>query len=300
MTGSRVHRRPDSHRAFAAGVTLNTLFVLAEGGVGAAVGSLALIADAGHNFSDVISLLLAWGAGALAQRAATERRTYGFRKATVVASFISAVLLLAALGAIAREAVGRLLHPAPVGGPVIILVAAIGAVINAATAALFFSGKKNDLNIQAAFLHMAADAGVSLGVVVGGILIALKGWPWIDPAISLAIVVIVFWGTWKLFRRSLDLTLDAVPENIDIAGIKGYLAGLENVVQIHDLHVWALSTTEVALTVHVVAAADSFDTNTLCGIQRHLHDRFGIAHATIQVETPTAGDGCLLDRPDCL
>jgi len=147
---------------------------------------------------------------------------------------------------------------------------------------------------------MAADAGVSLGVVAGGILIALKGWPWIDPAISLAIVVIVFWGTWKLFRRSLDLTLDAVPENIDIAGIKGYLAGLENVVQIHDLHVWALSTTEVALTVHVVAAADSFDTNTLCGIQRHLHDRFGIAHATIQVETPTAGDGCLLDRPDCL
>jgi len=289
----------NSDRAFAIGVTLNLLFVLVETGFGTITGSLALIADAGHNFSDVIGLVLAWSASVLARKAATEKRTYGFRRATIMASFISAVLLLVALGAIAWEAVGRLLNPAPVKGLVVIIVAVIGVAINTITAALFLSGRKKDLNIRGAFLHMAADAGVSLGVVVAGIVIALKGWFWIDPAISLVIVAVILVGTWKLLKNSLNLTLDAVPEGVDIAGIKSYLAGLEHVVQIHDLHIWALSTTEVALTVHLMTTDESLDMDKLCALQRHLHDRFGIAHATIQVEKESVDGACLLDKPTC-
>jgi cobalt-zinc-cadmium efflux system protein len=289
----------NSDRAFAIGVTLNLLFVLVETGFGTITGSLALIADAGHNFSDVIGLVLAWSASVLARKAATEKRTYGFRRATIMASFISAVLLLVALGAIAWEAVGRLLNPAPVKGLVVIIVAVIGVAINTITAALFLSGRKKDLNIRGAFLHMAADAGVSLGVVVAGIAIVLKGWFWIDPAISLVIVAVILVGTWKLLKNSLNLTLDAVPEGVDIAGIKSYLAGLEHVVRIHDLHVWALSTTEVALTVHLVTTDESLDMDKLGALQRHLHDRFGIAHATIQVEKESVDGACLLDKPTC-
>ncbi len=289
----------NSDRVFAIGVTLNLLFVLVEAGFGTFTGSLALIADAGHNFSDVIGLVLAWSASVLARKAATEKRTYGFRRATIMASFISAVLLLVALGAIAWEAVGRLLNPAPVKGSVVIIVAVIGVAINTITAALFLSGQKKDLNIRGAFLHMAADAGVSLGVVVAGIVIVLKGWFWIDPAISLVIVAVILVGTWKLLKNSLNLTLDAVPEGVDIAGIKSYLAGLEHVIQIHDLHIWALSTTEVALTVHLVMTDESLDMDKLCALQRHLHDRFGIAHATIQVEKESVDGVCLLDKPTC-
>jgi cobalt-zinc-cadmium efflux system protein len=299
MTHDHGPHASNSDRAFAIGVTLNLLFVLVETGFGTITGSLALIADAGHNFSDVIGLVLAWSASVLARKAATEKRTYGFRRATIMASFISAVLLLVALGAIAWEAVGRLLNPAPVKGLVVIIVAVIGVAINTITAALFLSGQKKDLNIRGAFLHMAADAGVSLGVVVAGIVIALKGWFWIDPAISLVIVAVILVGTWKLLKNSLNLTLDAVPEGVDIAGIKSYLAGLEHVVQIHDLHIWALSTTEVALTVHLMTTDESLDMDKLCALQRHLHDRFGIAHATIQVEKESVDGACLLDKPTC-
>jgi len=299
MTHDHGPHASNSDRAFAIGVTLNLLFVLVETGFGTITGSLALIADAGHNFSDVIGLVLAWSASVLARKAATEKRTYGFRRATIMASFISAVLLLVALGAIAWEAVGRLLNPAPVKGSVVIIVAVIGVAINTITAALFLSGQKKDLNIRGAFLHMAADAGVSLGVVVAGIVIALKGWFWIDPAISLVIVAVILVGTWKLLKNSLNLTLDAVPEGVDIAGIKSYLAGLEHVVQIHDLHIWALSTTEVALTVHLMTTDESLDMDKLGALQRHLHDRFGIAHATIQVEKESVDGACLLDKPTC-
>ena len=299
MSQGHGHHAPNYDRAFAIGVTLNLLFVLVEAGFGTVTRSLALIADAGHNFSDVISLLLAWGASVLARKAATEKRTYGFRRATIMASFVSAILLLVALGAITWEAVGRLLHPAPVEGSAVIIIAAIGVVINTITAVLFFSGQKDDLNVRGAFLHMAADAGVSLGVVVAGIAIALKGWFWVDPATSLAIVIVILLGTWKLFKNSLDLNLDAVPEGVDIAGIKGYLTGLERVVRIHDLHIWALSTTESALTVHVVTTEDSFDTDQLRRLQQQLHDRFGIAHSTIQVERGMAENTCPLDKPSC-
>ncbi|MCF6192148.1 MAG: cation diffusion facilitator family transporter [Candidatus Hydrothermae bacterium] len=289
------------NRAFALGVILNFGFVLVEAGVGLSIGSLALISDAGHNFSDVLSLLLAWGGALLAQREPTERHTYGLRKATIMASLISAVLLLVALGGIVHEAIHRLWNPKPVEGMSVMVVASIGVVINTFTALLFLSGQKHDLNIRGAFLHMAADAGVSLAVVLGGGLMMLTGWPWVDPVLSLGIVGVIFWATWGLLRESVNLSLDAVPENIDLAGIRAYLTGLEPVARIHDLHVWPLSTTESALTVHlVVHKAPTPDTNTfLSRIQQELFHRFGIHHATIQIEYADRENGCMLD-PACM
>jgi cobalt-zinc-cadmium efflux system protein len=289
------------NRAFALGVVLNLVFVLVEAGVGLLIGSLALISDAGHNFSDVLSLLLAWGGALLAQREPTERHTYGLRKATIMASLISAVLLLMALGGIVHEAIHRLLNPEPVEGRSVIVVASIGVIINTFTALLFLSGQKHDLNIRGAFLHMAADAGVSLAVVVGGVLMMWTGWPWVDPALSLGIVVVIFLATWGLLRESVNLSLDAVPQGIDLAGIRDYLSGLSPVSQIHDLHVWPLSTTESALTVHlVVHTSPEPDTNTfLRKIQDELLHRFGIHHATIQIEYAGRENGCRLD-PSCM
>ncbi|MEE4263342.1 MAG: cation diffusion facilitator family transporter, partial [Desulfobacteraceae bacterium] len=243
--------------------------------------------------------LMAWGASLLAARAATERRTYGFRKATIMASLASAIMLLVALGGIAWEAVGRLLDPGPVEGATVILVAAVGVVINTLTALLFLKGQKEDLNIRAAFLHMAADAAVSAGVVVAGILIMAKGWPWIDPVVSLIIVAVIFIGTWALLRDSLNYAIDAVPKSVDIPGIKLYLLGFDRVERIHDLHVWPLSTTEIALTVHLVVADKTLDNRFLLDLRDHLHDRFGIGHSTIQVETCDAENGCRLDRDAC-
>jgi cobalt-zinc-cadmium efflux system protein len=275
------------NRSFAIGVILNIIFVAVEVGYGILANSLALIADAGHNLSDVVSLLLAGGAILLATKAATENRTYGFRKATVMASLASAILLLIALGIITWEAIARFVNPKPVEGMTIIVVATIGVVINSLTALLFFKGQKHDLNIRGAFLHMAADAGISLGILVAGILIMVKGWLWIDPAVTLVIVVVVFIGTWGLLRDSVSYAMDAVPKDIDVAGINKYLVGFDRVKCIHDLHVWPMSTTEVALTVHIVVNDDSVDNKFLENIQQHLHDHFGIMHATIQVETST-------------
>ncbi|MCF7668257.1 MAG: cation diffusion facilitator family transporter [Verrucomicrobia bacterium] len=293
------HEITGHNRAFAIGVALNVVFVLVELGYGISAESLALIADAGHNLSDVISLLLAWGAAALAAKAATERRTYGFRKVTIMASLISAVMLLVALGAITWEAIGRFFDPKPVEGMIVIVVAAIGVVINSITALLFVSGQKHDLNIRGAFLHMAADAVVSLGVVVAGVLIMIKGWLWVDPVISLVIVAVIIIGTWNLLRDSTLLAIDAVPKGIDMSGIKEYLIGLENVDQIHDLHVWALSTTEVALTVHLVIKDDSSAIHGVHNMQRHLHDHFGIEHATIQIEKQVTANNCILNKSQC-
>ena len=289
------HATDNYNRSFAIGVILNIVFVVIEAGYGLFADSLALIADAGHNLSDVVSLLLAWGASVLAGKAATEKRTYGLRKVTILASMASSILLLLALGGIAWEAVGRFLSPQPVEGMTIIIVAGIGVVINTLTALLFVKGQKHDLNIRAAFLHMAADAGVSLGVVIAGILVLYKGWLWIDPVISLAIVVVVFIGTWGLLRDSINYSIDAVPRGIDIAGIRQYLHSFEHVCRIHDLHVWPLSTTEIALTVHIVVNRESLDNNFLCRLQQHLHDRFGIEHSTIQVEAFAQGNNCMLD-----
>jgi cobalt-zinc-cadmium efflux system protein len=293
------HEKGNYNRSFAIGVILNIAFVVIEAGYGLFADSLALLADAGHNLSDVVSLLLAWGASLLATKAATEKRTYGFRKATVMASLASAILLLVALGSIAWEAIERFINPKPVGGMTVIVVAGIGVVINTLTASLFIKGKKHDLNIRGAFLHMAADAGVSLGVVVAGIFIMIRGWQWIDPGISLVIVTVIFIGTWGLLRDSINYAIDAVPKSIDYNGIRKYLMGFDRVNRIHDLHVWPLSTTEVALTVHIVVNDNSLDNNFLRKLQQHLHDHFGIKHTTIQVEPSTSKNDCILDRHKC-
>jgi len=299
MSDNHSHAVADYNRAFAIGVALNIAFVLIEVVYGFAAQSLALIADAGHNLSDVVSLLLAWGASVLATRMSTEKRTYGFRKATIMASLGGALLLLVALGGITWEAIGRFLDPQPVTGTIVILVAAIGVVINTVTALLFVSGQKHDLNLRSAFLHMAADAGVSLGVVIAGLVIMWKGWLWVDPAISLAIVVVILVGTWNLFRDSVNLAIDAVPEDIDVNAVRDYLNGLDNVSRIHDLHIWALSTTESALTVHLVVTDTSLSNAFLRTLQQHLHDRFDIEHSTIQIENEGEASGCMLDKHSC-
>ncbi len=299
MSHAHNHNTTTHNGAFALGVVLNVLFVAVEAGYGIWADSLALIADAGHNLSDVLGLLLAWGAALLAARAATQKRTYGLRKATVMASLISAILLLVALGGIAWEALGRFAEPQPVAGGTIMVVAAIGVVINTLTALLFIRGQKHDLNLRGAFLHMAADAGVSLGVVVAGVVIWAKGWVWVDPGISLLIVVIVFAGTWGLLRESLNYALDAVPAGIDLSGISRYLMDREPVCRLHDLHVWPWSTTEVALTVHLVVNRETLDNLFLRTVQQDLHDRFGIAHATIQVESAAGENCCMLDENAC-
>lgn len=299
MSHDHNHQISNYNRAFAIGVMLNVIFVAIEAGYGLAAGSLALIADAGHNLSDVLSLLIAWGAALLATKPATEKRTYGFRKVTIMASLASAILLLVALGGITWEAISRFFDPKPVEGMTVIAVAAIGVVINTITALLFVSGQKHDLNIRGAFLHMAADAGVSFGVVVAGIIIMVTGWLLIDPLISLLIVAVILVGTWSLLRDSMNLAIDSVPKGIDIAGIKRYLTSVENVSQIHDLHVWPMSTTEVALSVHLIIVGDSLNTDFLSKLQQQLHDRFSIEHSTIQVERQDDGP-CMLDKNGCI
>ena len=296
---SRDHMHPTGayNRAFGIGVVLNVVFVAIEAGFGIAAGSLALIADAGHNFSDVLSLLLALGAGNLAARGATEKRTYGFRKLTILASLANAIVLFIALGGIAREAAGRLINPKPVDADTVAAVAAAGVVVNSVTALLFLSGRKKDLNIKGVFLHMTVDAAVSLGVVVSGILIGVTGWLWIDPVISLSVALVILIGTWSFLRDSMDLAIDSVPQAVDLAGIKACLTGIDNVSGMHDLHVWAMSTTEVALSVHLVMENRYTDRKFLPELQRQLRDRFNISHATIQIEGPD--ESCPLDREVC-
>jgi cobalt-zinc-cadmium efflux system protein len=291
------HGQPDYSRAFALGVGLNTVYVVAEAGFGLAVGSLALLADAGHNLSDVLGLLLAWGASWLATRSPTRRRTYGLRRSTILAALVNAMLLLVAVGGISWEAVRRLWSPEPPPGPVVIWVAAIGIAINTATALLFLRGGKRDINVRGAFLHMAADAAVSLGVVIAGIVMQLTAWAWLDPAVSLAIAAIILVGTWGLFRESLDLALDAVPAGIDPQSVHDYLSSLAGVAAVHDLHIWALGTTQAALTAHLVMPEPADHDSLLADVSRELHDRFGIEHATVQIERGTgaacpSGTGC--------
>lgn len=295
MSHDHSHEIKNYSRSFAFGVTLNIVFVAIEASYGLFANSMALIADAGHNLSDVVSLLLAWGASVLAAKAATDKRTYGYRKATVMASLASAVVLLVALGGITWEAVGRFSNPKPVEGMMMVVVAAIGVAINTLTALLFVKGQKDDLNIKGAFLHMAADAGVSLGVVVTGIILLFKDWLWIDPAVSLMIVAVVLVGTWGLLRESLNYAMDAVPDSIDIEAIRGYLTHFDRVERIHDLHVWPLSTTEIALSVHIVVNDDTLDNDFPANLQHYLHDHFGIEHSTIQVETTMRENSCMLD-----
>ncbi|MBI4651139.1 cation transporter [Candidatus Desantisbacteria bacterium] len=299
MSHNHNHQTKNYNRAFAIGILLNMVFVVIEAYYGAKSESLALIADAGHNLSDVLSLLLAWGAGLLARKAATEKRTYGFRKITIIASLASSILLLVALGGIAWEAFGRLFAPKPVQGLTVITIAVIGVFINTITALFFVSGKKHDLNIRGAFLHMAADAGVSFGVVLAGLIIMYTNWLLIDPIISLFIVAVILVSTWSLLLDSMNLIMDSVPESIDIAEIQKYLTGLKNIVQIHDLHIWSMSTTEVALSVHLIKNNSPLSNDFLPELQKELHDRFGIEHSTIQIERHDHGP-CILNKNGCI
>jgi cobalt-zinc-cadmium efflux system protein len=297
---SHVHQlgRVSHGRAFAVGVGLNLTFVVVEVVFGLAAGSLALIADAGHNLSDVLGLLLAWGASVLARRLPTARHTYGLRRTTVLAALLNGVLLLIAVGGIGWEAVRRFSEPAPVRATVVIVVAAVGIVINTITALLFTAGRKGDLNIRGAFLHMAADAGVSAGVVAAGLGMAATGWSWLDPAISLAIVVVILWGTWGLLRDSVNLALDAVPEGIEPEAVEAYLGDLPGISGVHDLHIWGMSTTDVALTAHLVKPALEDDDAFIASASLELRQRFGIDHATFQLERGRSGLPCHLAPAD--
>lgn len=275
-------------RAFAIGVMLNIVFIIIEAAFGIISGSLALLADAGHNISDVVGLLLAWGASYLSRRKPSERRTYGWHSSSILAAMLNAVILVLAVGAIAWEAVKRLAHPAPVAGKTIIAVAVIGMIINTITALLFRSGRKSDLNIRGAFLHMAADATVSAGVAVAGVVILLSGWQWLDPALSLLIAAAILTGTWGLLREAVNLALDAVPAGIDRGAVEAYLQSLPGVSAVHDLHIWGLSTSETALTAHLVKATAADDDALIAQASRELHERFKIAHTTLQWERSTA------------
>jgi cobalt-zinc-cadmium efflux system protein len=277
--------------AFAIGASLNAAFVIAELIFGYAANSLALISDAVHNFSDVIALLLAWGAAWLAQKRPTDSHTYGYRRASILAALFNAGLLLVAVGGIAVEAINRLQAPAAVAGWTVVWVAALGIAINGGTALLFMRGRHGDLNIRGAYLHMAADAAVSLGVMVAALVIMATGWLWVDPAISLVIAAVVLANGWSLMRDSVNLALDAVPKGIELAEVRDYLGGLEGVSEVHDLHIWAMSTNETALTVHLVRPG-GHDDAFLHYVCEGLSHRFNIHHATLQIEV--SGEACKL------
>jgi cobalt-zinc-cadmium efflux system protein len=292
------HAAPDYNRAFALGVSLNVVFVLVEVFFGVVANSLALITDAGHNLSDVLGLLLAWGATYLAGKQPSKRRTYGYSRATILASMFSGLLLLAAVVLICWEAVQRFVAPAEPVGQTIMVVAGIGVVINSITAWLFISGKDHDLNIRGAYLHMAADAMVSLGVVVSGFVIWRFGLKWFDPLSSLLIALVIFWSTWGLLRDSLNLAIDAVPRGIDPAEIRSWLSTQPGVEGLHDLHIWPVSTTETALTAHLVMPQPPADDNFLQDLALHLQEKFEIAHATFQIERGNSSHPCKQSQ-DC-
>jgi cobalt-zinc-cadmium efflux system protein len=279
-------------RAFAVGISLNLIFVVVEAIYGITAGSVALISDAAHNLTDVLGLALAWAAVIFARRKPSLRRTYGLRKSTVLAALANAVLLLVAIGAVAWEAIGRLRHPAAVAGGVVMAVAAIGVGINGASAFLFASGRKGDANVRGAFLHLAADAAVSLGVVITGFLILRTGWMWLDPLVSLLVSAVILVGTWALLKEAANLALDAVPEGVDEKAVNAYLAGLPGVLALHDLHIWAISTTETALTAHLVMHGESCHETFLADVGHALDSRFQIHHSTLQVEPPSASNRC--------
>lgn len=281
---SHNHSLPISHgKAFALGIGLNIAFVIIEVVYGLIANSSALLADAGHNASDVLGLIFAWTAAWMAAIKPKGKYTYGLRKTTILVSILNALLLFGAVAIILWNAIEKLYNPEPVFGTQIIIVAAIGVVINTFTALLFLKGQKDDLNIRGAFLHMLADAGVSLGVVVAGILINITGKLWIDPIASFVIVLVILWGTWKLFTASIDLALDAVPRHIDVEKVRTFLINQKGVESLHDLHIWALSTTQVALSVHLFVPHQTND-NFLKELQKKLEHEFGIKHTTIQIE----------------
>jgi cobalt-zinc-cadmium efflux system protein len=278
------HAPKDFGRAFAIGVVLNLALVVAQVVFGLLSQSLALVADAGHNFADVLGLVLAWWASKLVKSVPTKKHTYGYRSASILAALTNAVLLVATMGAVGWEAIMRLKHPTEVEGVTVIWVATLGIVVNGISAMLFYSGRKGDLNVRGAFLHLAADAGISLGVVLGGVAILLTHKQWIDPVVSIVIVATVLYGTWGLLKDSVNLSLQAVPENINLEEVKAFLRKLPDVTEVHDLHIWAMSTTEVALTAHLVMQPARINDGFLAEVAHELKDKFQIGHATLQVE----------------
>ncbi len=288
------HAGLDYGRAFAIGIGLNLAYVAAEAGFGVVSGSLALLADAGHNLSDVLALALSWGAAVLSRRQPSQRFTYGLRSSSILAALANAIILLVVTGGIAWEALWRLSHPVAVAGGTVAWVAAIGILVNGGTALLFARGRSRDLNVKSAFLHMTADALVSAGVVVAGIAIALTGLPWLDPAVGLVVSAVIVYGTWDLIKDAMGLALDAVPEGIDATAVRAHLASLPGVSEVHDLHIWGMSTTETALTCHLVMPGGHPGDAALVRMVRELDERFGIHHATIQIELADSDEICAL------
>ncbi|MDZ7719879.1 MAG: cation diffusion facilitator family transporter [Balneolaceae bacterium] len=299
MPHNHSHSHDQSHaktygKAFAIGIGLNVAYVIVEATYGLLIDSSALLADAGHNLSDVFSLIFAWFAMAIAQKRPAKKFTYGLRRSTILVSILNALLLFGAAGVIGWEAWQKLYNPVEIPGNTIMIVAGIGLVINTATALLFMKGQKDDLNIKGAFLHMAADAGVSLGVVVSGLLITVTGAMWIDPVTSFLILIVIVYGTWGLFIDSINLALDAVPKDIDYEEVESFLKDHEEVESIHDLHIWAMSTTENVLSVHIVLKTDKTD-QFLTEIKEGLREKFKIDHSTIQVEVSDLKDSLMRD-----
>lgn len=297
--GGHHHHQPPAgfDGAFALGAALNAGFVVAEVVFGLAAHSVALLADAAHNLGDVLGLLLAWGAVWLGRRRPTRERTYGYGRSSILASLTNAVVLLVGVGAIVVEAAQRIaagVPPGQVGGKTVMLVAATGIVVNGVTAWLFARGRKGDLNVRGAFLHMAADAAVSAGVVVAGLVILLTGWAWLDPVVSLGIAALILVSTWGLLRDSVNLALDKVPEGVNAEKVRAYLTALPGVTEVHDLHIWGLSTTETALTAHLVRPGLGTDDALLRRVCDELRDRFGVGHATVQVEQGDPAQPCAL------
>lgn len=279
------HPHPSAFdRAFALGAALNIGFVAIEAAAGVIASSTALLADAAHNFSDVLGLLLAWGASLLSRRPRSRRRTYGWRSSSILAAVLNAIVLLVVTGGVAWEAVQRFARPAPVAGGIVVWVALAGVAVNTATAFLFRHGRTHDLNVRGAYLHMAADAAVSAGVVAAGFAILATGWLWIDPLMTLVIAAVILGSTWGLLRQSVNLALHAVPEGIDPEAVEAYLATLPGVTAVHDVHIWAMSTTETALTAHLVKQDARNDDAVIAEATGVLHDRFGIQHTTLQWE----------------
>jgi len=287
------HAAIDFGRAFAIGIALNLIYVAAEAACGLAASSLALLADAGHNLGDVLGLALSWGAAVLGRRGPSSRFTYGLRSSSILAALANALLLMAVTGGIAWEAIWRLGHPVAVTGGTVAIVAAVGIAVNGVTALLFASGRGHDLNLRGAFLHMAADALVTAGVVVAGVAIALTGLLWLDPAASLAVSAVIVWGSWDLVKQALGLALDAVPQSVDADAVRAHLLAVPGVTAIHDLHIWGMSTTETALTCHLVMPQGHPGDEALSQIAYELDERFHIQHTTLQIELGDS-DECAL------
>jgi cobalt-zinc-cadmium efflux system protein len=278
-------------RAFAISAAVNLAFVIIEAGYGVLANSVALIADAAHNLGDVLALLLAWGAAWLTKRPPTARRTYGWGRSSILAALVNAAVLLIGVGAIGYEAIRRLLEPEPVAAGIVMIVAAAGIVVNGGSALLFMRDRKSDLNVRAQFIHLAGDALVSFAVVAAALAIRLTGWSWLDPAASLVVIVVITAAAWGVLRESLDLSMDAVPARLNHAEVDAWLGALPGVFEVHDLHIWGLSTTETALTAHLVCSEPLTERN-MHELAGALRDRFGIGHTTIQIETEAEADLC--------